>query len=318
MNADGHDFVIYHLYNSHKSTLEDKDLIGIANTWHMLNKGRIEREQLVYLVSTSILYFYLGNAWSKRNIFLRSSGITTIPEILKPDLEDVRFLKGESVDSRTPRILSNKTIKAIKNTMGLANTLYNLQNIRGFEKKVKEYRNENVEAFFAELQSAQILRYTGAYLEFPEPAGKRALDYDLIAELPNKVVVACDAKCKVESDLHNPNAIVNTIRKARDQLPKNMPTIVFVKVPESWAESGKLYSAFSDLIRGALRNTTRVSAVVVFKAQFRERGNEYKYDMSLKQFQNPQAARPVINLQSIFPDSEQDLRHWKSLYDVIG
>ena len=317
-NIDIHDFVIAPFRMSHKQILKDEDLITIANTWQILQGEQIGRGVLTYLVSTSILNFYLGSDWTKRNIFLRGGNTAKIPELLRPNSEDIGFLSNENSTPQEPDAPTNKTIKAIEITMGLANTLYNLQGVRGFRRKIQEYKNENVEAFFTELQSAQILCHVGAYLEFPEPVGKKALDYDIIAKLPDEVVIACDAKCKVESATYSPAAIKNVIRKARSQLPKHLPTVVFIKVPESWAEAGELYTTFGNVITDALRGTTRVSAVIVFKAQFYERGADYKYDMSLKQFQNAQATLPIINLETIFPEmSDRPPKLWRSLFDIV-
>jgi hypothetical protein len=62
---------------------------------------------------------------------------------------------------------------------------------------------------------------------------KKGSDYDVEVFYPDGFAVPADAKCKFETTEINPQSILNSLEKARKQLPDDRAGIIFTKVPRA-------------------------------------------------------------------------------------
>jgi hypothetical protein len=63
-------------------------------------------------------------------------------------------------------------------------------------------------------------------------------DYDVHVPYEGGPVACGDIKCKIEGTDYAEGSLLNSLKKARKQLPSDRPGIVFVKVPQRWVDLG--------------------------------------------------------------------------------
>jgi hypothetical protein len=79
----------------------------------------------------------------------------------------------------------------------LAEALYNLQDVPGFDECIQGLRDDHVEATFAELDFGRMLYLNRVPFRFVPPLGVKRSDYDIEIIHPNTSQIICaDAKCK--------------------------------------------------------------------------------------------------------------------------
>jgi len=170
-------------------------------------------------VSFGIIHSFLGGEY-----FAKHFG---------PDAPDDGFFK------LTPAGATN--VEAARNyrVVDLAELLFNLQHIRGFARCVIQMRDaENPEPSYAELHVARMLYINDWQFRFVEPIGEKGKDYDFEINYFNNRVCA-DAKCKIEATALSANTVTKTLSANRTQLPKDRPSVFFVKIPPSWIETSE-------------------------------------------------------------------------------
>lgn len=149
-------------------------------------------------------------------------------------------------------------------TVRLAELLFNLQTVEGMVDKLEQLRLGNVEATYAELEMGTFLARRGLPFRFVSPSGTKHLDYDVEIRLSSECQVNCEMKCKVEETPVSEGAVLNPLKKARNQLPEGTSGLVFLKVPEAWTRQGqKSAQIVSGAISSFLRNTSRIVAVIL-------------------------------------------------------
>jgi hypothetical protein len=118
----------------------------------------------------------------------------------------------------------------------LAEHLVNLQEIDGFAFCLDELRTDKIEPSYAKLIAAGILQRRSIPFRIVVPSQKKGRDYDAEAII-GAASVPIEMKAKVEGNELSASSIRNSLRRARKQLPRGAPNIVFLRVPESWAQA---------------------------------------------------------------------------------
>jgi len=146
--------------------------------------------------------------------------------------------------------------------IALAEHLVNLQEIDGFESCLVEIKGGDVESGLAKLIGAGMLRRRSIPFRFVVPSGRQRQDYDAEAII-GASIVPIEMKAKVEGKAPSSISIGHSLKRARKQLPRNSPNLVFLRVPEDWgkAEAGRLA-----IVEGVLKefeNSRAIGLVVV-------------------------------------------------------
>lgn len=149
----------------------------------------------------------------------------------------------------------------------LAETILNLQKVPGLIDVLREMRLGHIEDRFAELEVGKMLALAGTKFNFVTPGGPRGSSYDLrIATSAGEV--CADVKCRVESNFTiSGSAILNTLKKARTQLPDDQMGAFFLKFPQTCVPNGDikpLIPMLEQAARDFLGGTRRVVAVVMY------------------------------------------------------
>ena len=171
--------------------------------------------------------------------------------------------------------------------MDLAEVIYNLQPVPGFDECITRIREGDIEGTYAELDFGRMLYLNKVPFRFVVPQGTIGLDYDIEIECPNGTIASADAKCKIEGTDFGENTIENTLKKARKQLPDSMPGIVFVKVPPRWIGDPNSVASMLRVARSFLRKTRRVVSVKFYSSPITLSNNVLRHDHAYKEVSNP-------------------------------
>jgi hypothetical protein len=217
-------------------------------------------------LATGVLRGFMDADWVERHIISdnRKKGFLSIDES-DPHRKEISFFR----------------------VMDLAEVIYNLQPVPGFDECITRMRDGDIEGTYAELDFGRMLFLNQIPFRFVVPQGATGTDYDIEIEYPEGLVASADAKCKVEGTDFSENTIKNSLSKARKQLPDDMPGIVFVKVPPSWISESDRVNTMLNTAREFLRGTRRVVSVKFYSSPITLTHNVLRHDHAYKEVSNP-------------------------------
>jgi hypothetical protein len=213
-----------------------------------------------------VLKAYLGVEWAETHVL--------------PTRGKKGFL---SVDESNP---VKKEISFIK-LIDLAETLYNLQWIGGFDECISRMRKGDVEGSLAELDFARMLFVNKVPFRFVIPIGVKKLDYDFDIICKNEIEACADSKCKIDTTEFSENGIRNVLQKARKQLPNERPGIIFVKVPERWLNEDEFQRLSIPCANRFLGGVRRIVSIKFYTTRVTFKNNVMRVDYAFKEISNP-------------------------------
>jgi hypothetical protein len=228
---------------------------------------RINGQTESLALASGVLRSFMDADWVERHIVSdnRKKGFLSIDES-EPDRREISFFR----------------------VMDLAEVVYNLQSVPGFDECITRMRDGDIEGTYAELDFGRMLHLNQVPFRFVVPQGATGRDYDIEIMYPDGVIASADAKCKIEGTEFSENTIKNTLNKARKQLPDDMLGIVFVKLPPSWISDGDRVSTSLNTARDFLRGTRRVVSVKFYSSPISLATNVLRHDHAYKEVSNPQ------------------------------
>jgi hypothetical protein len=219
-----------------------------------------------FLLGMAILKYYFGEEWINRCV--------------TPDTAKDNFLKIDEGDPVRRDVTAFRMID-------LAEVIFNLQSVPGFDECIARMRRGDIEGTYAELDFGRMLFLNTVPFRYVVPQGVKGLDYDVEVTYSNGVTACADAKCKIENTAFGKKTIKNTLDHARRQLPKDRPGIVFVKIPQEWMESGSLVATTTEVARDFLRGTRRIVSVKFYVAPISLENGFMKHQHAYKEISNP-------------------------------
>jgi hypothetical protein len=219
-----------------------------------------------YLLSLAIVKHYFGEKWFEDHVKPNGS-----PGFLRQDTEDRMRSEIQSF-----RIID------------LAEVLFNLQYVEGFDDCIKRMKQGQIESTYAEPDLGRMLYVSEIDFRFVITSGKKGDDYDIEMKLSDGIKVCADAKCKIESTNFTAETVRHTLDKARKQFPPDRASIIFVKVPPQWRSeplpvSDILYEVAKDFLRG----TGRIVSVKYFTSRIVWNNGAITHVHAFKEFSNP-------------------------------
>jgi hypothetical protein len=109
--------------------------------------------------------------------------------------------------------------------------------------------------------------------------------------------VALEMKAKLEQTEPSPTSVRDTLNRAREQLPQNLPGVVFLRLPEKWAASESGRAAVEEGIRAAFDRTRRISAVIAHWERWQALNTGAARVVMFKHFVNSRARRALDSLE---------------------
>ncbi len=206
-------------------------------------------EFLQYGLSTEVLRFFFGNAWTNENVFPMHT------EVSRCHRNGREFLltEAENPESR---------FRHLQRVTSLAETVFNLQNIEGMHERISLMDKHDLEAAFGEFECAALLAHPDLKFRFITPCGIRGQDYEGELQTSANRSVCCEMKAKSEKTAAGTDALWRTLEKARRQLPKTRPSMILVKVPERWIVP-TISTVVDAAVNRLFRQSNRVVAVVL-------------------------------------------------------
>ncbi len=179
-------------------------------------------------------------------------------------------------------------------TIYLGELLFNLQYTSGFQVFIKEYKNQKrVESLVSELNAVMIMYINDWDVKFNKRTGRKGRkgrDYDIVVNNLNGFKkVAIEVKSKLESDKFDENNLKNTLSNAVKQLPNDIPSIIFCKVPCNWLET--------DLVKNCTENwfsnnnkhnkNKKIVSVIFYAEPCESEGKEIRQGFFIHEINNP-------------------------------
>jgi hypothetical protein len=166
-----------------------------------------------------VLGYFFGVEWLRDHVLVgcRYPGYLTNNPITQAD--------GMGIDK-------DHTLRVVE----LAELLYNLQGVPGLNHCVDRMFSGQIEPTMAELGFGMFMRRQGVAFSYVTPTGAKGQDYDVDIPYEDGPVACGDIKCKIEGTGYAAGTLLNSLKKAQKQLPRNRPGIVFVRVPQRWSD----------------------------------------------------------------------------------
>ena len=186
-----------------------------------------DSERTIQLANTVIVHF-LGREWFQAHI---------PHDAPKPGFLRMDFSSASRRASTVFRVID------------LAENLFNLQHIEGFDACIAQMKAgaEKIESTCAEFDFGRLLYIFNVDFRFIIPQSTKGMDYDVELFYPDGLAVPADAKCKFETTKINTQSVLNSLVKARKQLPDNRPCIIFMKVPRVGSKTSQWLFPWSGL-----------------------------------------------------------------------
>lgn len=195
-----------------------------------------------YAMASEVILMTLGPEWWEANC---SPGASSADHFLM-------------VNDRTKEGQYDHQDRVIK----LGHMLYALKTCEGFPAFIASLKSRDLAPTFFELWVANILTTNDYEVVFVETTGVRGSDYDLIASRDGQTL-SVEAKSRRSGPILNQKTLSNALTKARKQLPRTGPGVIFVQIPVEWTMNDDVELVVGDAMAAFFRNTSRVNGVVI-------------------------------------------------------
>lgn len=263
-----------------------------------------------YHLAVPALRKVFGGEWSERYVESATTG----------------FLRN---DRSTPHSRETHFMRAAI----LVEMLWNLQDVEGFKECASLIKRGQIESTYAVLEIARMLFARNIAFRFVKPTGKRGESYDLELIYPDGVKACGEAKCKMEDTDITLDTIRESLRMAREQLPKSEPGIAFIKVPRQWLDDIQFAASLTDIANQFFNSTDRIvsvkyhTAVITFKTVAGGLAERVAEIVAHNEITSPHVHRRFPHLKgkewTLFPENEPPPEHgsfsgmpphWKRLF----
>ncbi len=213
--------------------------------------GKIYDNFIIYDLATATLRHYLGDEWTNQN-----ASAFFEPKVLKGNGKGRNFL-------RTGDPIAENHFRHQLRVMQLAELMFNLQGVDGIEERIEKIKQGALESFYGELECAAQIKKANLPFRFVIPSGNRGKDYDIEIMLSSGGKLNCEMEVTTEEKDLRQSTILNKLKGAKKQLPKEQPGMIFLKIPESWPKQSDAQTILNESLNKFLGDTNRVIAVVL-------------------------------------------------------
>jgi hypothetical protein len=221
---------------------------NLLSTLAMLPKEITRRQPAIdFTISLGVVKHFLGQDWLERH---------TNPE--QPEKGGYFRLNIEGPEEQL-------AAKGGFKLVDLAELLFNLQHIEGFDWSLSRMRDGDLEPTLCELDIGRMIYINDWSFRFVEPKNTKGSDYDFEIEF-EEFTICADAKCKIEATPLSAQTITNTLMKARKQLPSDRPGVVFIKFPGEWKRIPSFRNTLLSAGNTFFSSTARVVSIVYYSS----------------------------------------------------
>jgi hypothetical protein len=193
-------------------------------------------------LAIAVLRKFLGQDWIEKHVGSKTPG----------------FL---NLSGKTPLEIESRRMRRV----ALAEMLFNLQKISGFDSCVENLADGQIESTYASLDVARMLLTMAVdktlTIRFVARSGIKRRDYDLSIKFGDGVHVRAETKCKLEETAITLRTLDESFSQAKTQLPKRAPSVIFMKIPRSWINDAKFSEGMKRLAQNVLRRTSTLVSI---------------------------------------------------------
>lgn len=151
--------------------------------------------------------------------------------------------------------------RAVTNYFRLAENLYNLQFISGFDECLERLRDGDIDGVSAELEFGGMLFRNRVSFRYVVPRKILGCDYDVEIFHPRGIKICADAKNKIDTTAFSRRTVEASLSEARKQLPKDMPGMIFIKIPDAWTSINNWRKELGDIARKFMRQHPTIVSI---------------------------------------------------------
>ncbi|MCE9544078.1 MAG: hypothetical protein K8T25_00920 [Planctomycetia bacterium] len=196
---------------------------------------------------TEVIRYFLGNEWTFNVIH----GLTIRDSF--PDSK--KFLWEDDKDN------PNASCQSAERVLNLAECLYNFRDTPGMKYRLSQMMLDDLESAVGEMDCARLMAAPHLQFNFIVPVGKMGSDYEAEFVVPSGALVYCEIKTKKQKTQPRAQAAWATLDRARKQLPKGKPGVIFLSLPQSWVTNPCIGDELGKAIEKLFRQSARVVAV---------------------------------------------------------
>jgi hypothetical protein len=198
-----------------------------------------------YALGVMVVKYFMGQEWAIKH--------------LTPKLGAKGFLQVKTLNISD---IQKQAFRAVD----LGELLFNLQHVENFGECFSRLKGGDVESALAELDIARMLYINDQMFWFVERQQRSQTDYDFQAICENGILANIEAKCNLETPEVNLGTIKTSLKKARTQVPPDLPGIVFIKLPSQWIEEPNFVDNLAKLTNDFFRTTKRIVSAKYYAA----------------------------------------------------
>lgn len=168
---------------------------------------------------------------------------------------------------------SAAAIEPVLRLFDLASEIEDARHVRGFDHLLVDLRPRSTYEALAELRAVNHMVRAGENAWFVDPAESEGPSFDAVVVLAG-VEVAVEVKVKLPKPTgeYRPNLIVNSLAKARKQLPPAGPSLIYLQLGSPWTDDPATMDSVDETITTWLTKTRRVNGVLVMAERQFDRG----------------------------------------------
>lgn len=285
---------IYKIKKNHLKIISEKELKIISEK---IKEEYPERNKDFYkmFLSTELLRMLIDNEWVNQTLFSHHNTLE------KKNLDGYNYFKSPILGY----VWQTRICR-------LAERVYNLQNVPNFKNIIKDIINGEVVSRDAEIEVGGHLLSRNIKFEFVIPSNIKTNDFDIRITDPK---INCEVKHKIESTKISANSLLNTIRSAKQQLPKHEPSIIFLKIPENWIND-KIIDQIIPLVFDAfLKRNENILGIMI---RWEEHHTIFKNILFTKfYFYKNDFSKLDAKLKLFISDLNGDIKNWVSFDEII-
>jgi hypothetical protein len=174
--------------------------------------------------------------------------------------------------------------------------LLELQAAPFFDDMVRELRTRSLLGAATELHVARLFHRNGHPVRFVQRTGVKGEDYDQVVRYGGTDMYV-EIKAKEDDTAYTASTIRASLRDARQQLPRQGPGIIVIRIPTGWVTDQSFIRDVDPIITGALRNSGRTNAVIVVWDEWLPlvpQGKAYLFKFRI--YENPGPKAPVEDI----------------------
>jgi hypothetical protein len=195
----------------------------------------------------------------------------------------------------------------------VADALFQLREIEGFDALCERALKGDMRTFFAELYAARVFHSAGYVVSTRPEMGIKKYDYDFTITMDfrrTNVEVTSIAGKEYSS-----KSVIHALREERKQLPEDVPAVIFATVPSNWFDDPAMDTLLlSDIDKffygvGEYKGTSAINVVVLIHEDYRDMGQKGRLSFLVLSRVNLSARHPCDNILPLIDGTIDRLRH---------